>query len=336
MIIRRCESGKLRKCFDPIIIIIMVGLFSNNAPSSAQDRYDPELNRKPYIPNVTKNADASSKDTINSEHRPQQKIKSNLIDYKQKKIHFFLTYGRSLMRDYEQTIKYIRASGYPYVLAEISDPDEKKVKPQIFQIGVQYNINDRFIVEFSNTRILAQKISGSNWVAGINESVPGIGDLRFDIVQASKTSIIQPGVRYILMPLNIESRLEITTGLGLSYASYHLTSTNYYKQNYGTYRVPVIINAKKESSKFDRNAFGMYCDLGMEFYWSKLISTQFKIERRYAQTINIPEQQFSYVVRKKDNLSGSYIEETQTRFFKKQKIDHSGFILSSTLRIHLF
>lgn len=320
--------------FKMLQIHMLIGLFCVDFPSYTQDRYDPEINRRAYVPDVTK-ISANALDSITAnEHAKRSKIKSNMADYKPSNWHINLIFGTSYLQERNNIERLYDNEGYIYHVADLKDPDEKKRTPKLTQISVQNNISPRWQIEAVVSRIFNQTLAGSNWLQFVNEEDTPPSQ-RFDLEQKSEIKMIQVGSRYIFMPVNMTTRLELSAGAGIAYYLYHISSHHYYAQNIGTHSYPQLINQTSSSFSYDRNALGAVADFSLDFYLSPKISCQFRYEKRITEKIKLPSESFEYVIRKQIGPR-EFIMETHEKQIPSRTIDLSGYTLNMALHLHLF
>ncbi|HMY35025.1 MAG TPA: hypothetical protein PLG25_08115 [bacterium] len=311
-----------------------IGLYCSGFPLYTQDRYDPEINRRPYVPDVTKHS-ANTLDSITAaDYAKRNKIKSNMADYKPSYWHINFIFGASYLHERNNIEQFYDNEGYVYHVADLKDPDEKKHNPKLIQISVQHNLSPHWQIEAVVSRIFNQTLAGSNWLQFVNEEDTPPSQ-RFDLEQKSEIKMLQVGGRYIFMPVNMTTRLELSTGAGIAYYSYHTSSHHYYAQNIGYHSHPQLINQTSSSFSYDRNALGAVADLSLDFYLSPKISCQFRYEKRITEKIKLPSESFEYVIRKQIGPR-EFIMETHEKHIPSRTIDLSGYTLNMALHLHLF
>ncbi len=273
-----------------------------------------------FLFSPTKAASANIKqDSLKGSHK-------KLLQNPESNFHFSFTYGRAIFSTRTGVVNAYLESGYPYHVISRADPSARTGQPLVLSATIEKNINKQIILGLQYSKVLKQKITGSNWIGAIQNEDP-IPVEQFDIRESYSCNFINGTVNYVLVPVNfVDSRLEVTLGTGVSFNMLKLSGIQYYERHPNSYSA---FDDTAAAYHFRKKGFGyLFCG-NVDFYWSRNISNQFRLEYRISPRLNVPSQTYTYVTTR------SHVRMTDTRTLKKHSIRYSGVILSLSFRFHI-
>lgn len=274
-----------------------------------------------FLFSLTKAASANNHvkpDTLTDSHKKSlQNPESNF--------HFSFTYGRAIFSTRTGVVNAFLESGYPYHVISQADPSAKSGQPLVISATVERNITKQAYVGLQYSKVVNQKITGSNWIGAIQNKDP-IPVEQFDIQETYSCDFVNGTLNYVVAPVNfINSRWELTVGTGISFNILRLSGLQHYERRPNNYTAYDDTTASYDVSK---NGFGFLFSGCIDFYWSRNISNQFKLEYRITPALEVPSQTYTYVTTR------SGIRMTETHTLKKHAIRYSGVIMSLSFRFH--
>lgn len=252
------------------------------------------------------------------------------VNFKQKNpdknFHFAFSYGRASFSTRLDVTSAFAASGYPYHIISRSDLDAKSGQPVIYSISIERNLSKKIFVGLQYSALLNQKITGSNWDGAIRNNKP-IPVERLDVEESYSSRFINAAVYFIPVPVNmVDSRLEVAIGAGLSYNVLKVSGIQRYDRRPNNFE---ILDDTTASFKRNGQGLGLLFSTSIDFYWTRSISTQFKLDFRASPDLVIPEQTYTYLTTR------NRIRMADTQTLKKHKISYSGAAFNLSFRFHL-
>lgn len=252
--------------------------------------------------------------------------RKNTLQKFESSFHLSFTYGRAVFSTRNGVVNAFTESGYPYHVISRADPGAKAGQPIVLSVTLEKNIHKQLFVGIQYSNILNQKIRGSNWVGAIQADEPTPIE-QFDVIESYSSKFVNGTINYIVSPVNFaNSRWELTLGAGLSYNKLNLSGNQFYERHPNPY---TAFDDTTASYSVSKNGLGFLFSGCMDFYWSRHISNQFKLEYRITPALKIPSQTYTYVTTR------SRIRMTDTHTLKKHAIRYSGVIMSLSFRFHI-
>lgn len=240
--------------------------------------------------------------------------------------HFSFTYGRANFNTRTGVVTAYTKSGYPYHIISQADPGAKAGQPVLYSFTIEKNLSSAVFVGLQYSAVLNQRVTGSNWIGAI-ENRQEIPVERFDVKEIYSSKFVNGTVNYIPVPVDfVNSRLEAAFGAGISFNMLKVTGMQRYERRADYYIASDDTSAAFKQSK---NGFGLIFAGSMDFYWSRKISNQFRMEYRVTPNLTVHEQTLTYVTTR----GGVRVIDKQT--LKKHSIHYSGIIMSFSFRFHI-
>ncbi|MBL7995057.1 hypothetical protein JNM05_06750 [bacterium] len=240
--------------------------------------------------------------------------------------HFGLTYGRASFSTRTGVLSAFSASGYPYHVISQADPGAKSGQPIVYSAYIEGNLTKTILLGVHVSKTQNQKITGSNWVGARDENKP-VPVERFDVEETYSTEFVNGTINYVIVPVNFDhSRWEVSVGTGISYNKLRLSGMQHFERKPAN---SIPFDDTSASYKNKSRGFGYIFGGSMDFYWSRFVSNQFKLEFRHTPSLDVPAKSYTYVTTR------SRVRVTDTKTLKKHSIRYSGVILSLSLRFHI-
>ncbi|KAB2880625.1 hypothetical protein F9K33_04510 [bacterium] len=243
--------------------------------------------------------------------------------------HFGFTYGRASFSTRTGVLSAFSASGYLYHVISQADPGAKSGQPIVYSVYVEGNLTKKILLGVHVSKTRNQKITGSNWIGALEEKKP-VPVERFDVEETYSTEFINGTINYIILPVDFNhSRWEVSVGTGISYNKLKLSGMQHFERRERRPANSVPLDDTSASYGTKASGFGYLFAGSIDFYWSRFVSNQFKLEFRHTPSLHVPAQTYTYVTTR------SRVRVTDSQTLKKHSIRYSGVILSISLRFHI-
>jgi len=198
--------------------------------------------------------------------------------------------------------------------------------PQIYNshVGLQRSVTERVRLGAEVKFITNQTYRASNWYKVATRTPP---EARFDVFETVSGVSNDFLLHFVVVPLKYPvSRFEIAVTSGLSVS--HVKETVQHK--YVFCRPPGC----SQDTTFTKNAatslFGGFLGFNMDFYWTRYVSSQFRITGRSTSSLYVAPVNYTYAML--DRWGNQIFNE---RRVQGHRFGFSGVDLSLSLLLHL-
>lgn len=193
-------------------------------------------------------------------------------------------------------------------------------------MGVQFDLTPRLRVGGEIRAWSPRTFYSSNWYKQAASSQP-VPNARFDVWEKVSANIFSINGQFVLVPFRIPvSRFEVAIGSGMGLAMFQDQITHKYLYVSGS----TATDDTTFQKRFSGNVLTLEASLNVDFYWSRVVSTQFRITGRNSSSVTIPAMAFEYWDR---DARRNRIR--QTRSVSGHKLRLSGVDMSLGLVFHL-